>query len=126
MNEPATLDFEEIFASVGVLGHTFSERIASLDGQTVRMRGYLSPAGHGDTGLLVLTRAPIAPCSDCGGGHDFPDDAVFIFPQAGDRPRFTAGRETAVEGVLEHGSQRLPEAEATSFVRLREARWTDD
>ena len=124
MNEPATLDFDEIFASVGVLGHTFSERLAALDGETVRMRGYLAPAGHGDSGVLVLTRIPVAPCSECGGGHDFPDDAVFVFPAEGDRPRFTPGRETAVEGVLEHGSLALPEAEATSLVRLRAARWT--
>ena len=32
---------------------------------------------------------------------------------------------TDVEGVLEHGSLRLPEVEATSLVRLRGARWTE-
>lgn len=126
MPGPEPLDFDEIFASIGVLGHTFSPRLAALDGQTVRMRGYLAPAGHGDSGVLVLTRAPVAPCSDCGGGHDFPDDTVFVFPAGGARPRFAPGREIAVEGVLEHGSLRLPEAEATSLVRLREARWTSN
>ena len=24
----------------------------------------------------MLTRTPVAPCSDCGGGHDLPSDAV--------------------------------------------------
>lgn len=126
MNDLASLGFDDIFASVGVLGHAFSERIASLDGQTVRMRGYLAPAGHGESGVLVLTRSPIAPCADCGGGHDFPDDAVFVFPQAGELTSFAPGREIAVEGVLEHGSQPVPEAEATSFVRLRDARLADN
>ena len=123
MTETPTLDFDEIFASVGVLGHRFSDRLAALDGQAVRMRGYLAPAGHGGSEILVLTRIPVAPCSDCGGGHDFPDDAVFVFTAAGDRPRFAPGREIEVEGVLEHGSLHLPEAEATSLVRLRDARW---
>ncbi|MFT3974919.1 MAG: hypothetical protein QM699_16200 [Amaricoccus sp.] len=126
MNEPATLNFDEIFASVGVLGHTFSERLAALDGQTVRMRGYLAPTGHGNTDILALTRIPVAPCSDCGSGHDLPADAVFVFPADGDRPGFVPGREIAVEGVLEHGSLALPEAEATSLVRLRDARWSSN
>lgn len=121
MNEPQAFDFDEIFGRVGVLGHAFSDRIAALDGQRVRMRGYLAPAGHGDGGVLVLTRAPFSPCSDCGGSHDFPHDAVFVFP-AERGPRFTPGRKMEVEGVLEHGSLALPEAEATSLVRLRDAR----
>ena len=122
MTDPQFLDFDDIFASVGVLGHAFSERIASLDGRAVRMRGYLAPAGHGDGGVLVLTRTPIAPCRDCGGGHDFPDDAVFVFPAASEAQRLTPGVAIDVEGILEHGSQPVPEAEATSFVRLRDAR----
>jgi len=125
MAGPATLDFDELFASVGVLGHAFSERLAALDGQTVRMRGYLAPAGHGGTGLLVLTRSPVAPCAHCGGGHDFPDDAVFVFPAESRSAGFEPGCEIEVEGVLEHGSLRLPEAEATSLVRLRDARWPE-
>lgn len=125
MDEPATLGFDEIFASVGVLGHSFSERLEALDGRLVRMRGYLAPVGHGDSDVFVLTRRPVAPCSECGGGHDLPDDAVFVLPAAGDRPRFRPGHEVSVEGVLEHGSLPLPEAEATSLVRLRGARWRD-
>lgn len=123
MNDPATFDFDEIFASVSVLGHVFSDRIAALDGRTVRMRGYLAPAGHGAaaSGVLVLTRQPVASCSTCGSGHDFPHDAVHVFPEAGDAS-FTPGRMMEVEGVLEHGSLPLPEAEATSLVRLRHAR----
>ena len=123
MNEPATFDFDEIFASVSVLGHVFSDRIAALDGQRVRMRGYLAPADHGAaaSGVLVLTRQPVASCSTCGSGHDFPHDAVHVFPEAGDAS-FTPGRMMEVEGVLEHGSLPLPEAEATSLVRLRHAR----
>ena len=130
MTEPATLEFDDIFASVGVLGHTFSERLTALGGETVRMRGYLAPAGHGHAevpgkGVLVLTRIPVAPCSDCGGGHDYPADAVFVFPAEGAHPRFAPGREVAVEGVLEHGSLPVPEAETTSLVRLRNARWSN-
>lgn len=121
MNDPASFDFDEIFASVSVLGHVFSDRIAALDGRTVRMRGYLAPAGHGAHGVLVLTRQPVASCSTCGSGHDFPHDAVHVFPEAGDAS-FTPGRAMEVEGVLEHGSLPLPNSEETSLVRLRHAR----
>lgn len=123
MSDAPTLDFDDLFARVGVLGHVFSDRLAALAGQRVRMRGYLAPAGHGDSGVLVLTRIPVAPCSDCGGGHDFPDDAVFVLPDGNHRQRFPPGREVEVEGVLEYGRLPLPEAEATSLVRLRRASW---
>lgn len=122
MAEPSFLGFDELFGRIGVLGLEFSDKLAALDGQTVRMRGYLAPADHGDGGILVLTRSPVAPCSDCDGGHDWPNDAVFVFPQAG-HAGFTPGHPTEVEGVLEHGSLRLPEAEVTTLVRLRDARW---
>lgn len=123
MAEPEKIAFDDLFASIGVLGHVFSDRLAALDGARVGMQGYLAPASQGGSGLLVLTRAPVAPCSDCGGGHDFPDDAVFVFPAEINRQDIAPGREVEVEGLLEHGSLRLPEAEATSLVRLRNARW---
>lgn len=122
MTTPATLDFGELFASTGVLGHVYSDRLAELDGQTVRMRGFLAPAGGG---VLALTREPVAPCSE----HErqaWPDDAVFVLAEGGETPRFPAGREVDVEGVLEHGSRRLEDAGVTSFVRLSSARWASD
>lgn len=120
-----TLGFDEIYASVGVLGHTFSDRLVALDGRRVRMRGFLAPAGHGESPVLVLTREPVAPCSDCGGGHNFPDDAVFVLPAEDAPPAFAPGRETEVTGILEHGRLALPGAEAASLVRLRGAYWTE-
>lgn len=123
MSDPTTLGFDELFGKVGVLGLEFSGKLAALDGQVVRMRGFLAPAGHGEGGVLVLTRTPVAPCSDCGGGHDLPNDAVFVFPA--EDADFAPGRMAEVEGVVEHGPLSLPEAEANSLVRLRDARWRD-
>ena len=119
MSMPPTLDFDEIFAGTGVLGHVFSDRIAALDGQRVGMRGYLAPTPAPD--IFGLTRAPVAPCSEHGAGQDWPDDTVFLLTEGA--PRFPAGEAVAVEGVLEHGSLRLEEAGVTSFARLRAARW---
>lgn len=124
MTEPESLDFDDLFASVGVLGHTFSDRLVALDGKAVRMTGYLAPADHGVGRVLVLTRVPVAPCSECGGGHDFPDDAVFVLPAEEFRPTFAPGREITVAGILEHGTLAIPGVEATTLIRLRDARWT--
>lgn len=115
------LGFDALFASVGVLGHELSPQLATLDGRVVSMSGYLAPAGHEGDGVLVLTRTPVASCSDCGEGHDWPEDAVFIFPaEAGD---LAAGRPVAVLGRLEHGLVRV--GDANSLVRLRGARWVE-
>ncbi len=121
MTTPATLDFDEIFASTGVLGHAFSDRIAALDGQRVRMRGYLAPTA-GD-GILGLTAAPLSPISDHGAGQDWPDETVFVLGGEDAAPDFPAGVAVEVEGLLEHGGLRLDAAGVTSFVRLRAARW---
>ncbi|RJL02299.1 hypothetical protein [Paracoccus siganidrum] len=122
--EPAFLDFDELYSKVGVLGLEFSPRLAELAGQRVRMQGYLAPAHHGEPGPLVLTRAPFAGCSDCGSGHDWPDDSVFVFPTAA-QPEFAPGKLTEVEGVLEYGSLRLADPDVLSLVRLRDAAWQD-
>ena len=116
------LGFDALFASVGVLGHEFSPQLTALYGRAVTMRGYLSPADHDANGILVLTRTPVASCSGCGEGHDWPDDAVFIFPAdaAGD---LAPGRPVAVLGRLEHGPLRV--GESNSLVRLRGARWIE-
>lgn len=115
------LGFDDLFASIGVLGHEFSPKLSALDGQVVTMRGYLAPADHHETdGPLVLTSAPVAICSDCGSGHDWPEDAVFVFPAEG-AGAFTPGQPVEVRGRLEHGLLRLEEA--NSLVRLRDARW---
>ncbi|MFT4011923.1 MAG: hypothetical protein QM682_00720 [Paracoccus sp. (in: a-proteobacteria)] len=123
------LAFDELFARIGVLGHEFSARLAELSGQEVTMRGHLAPvrhhgdahdAGHDDDGVLVLTQDPVAPCSDCGGGHDWPDSAVFVFPAHS--AAFTQGL-VSVRGILEHGPLRV--GDVNSLVRLRDARWSE-
>lgn len=114
------LGFDELFASIGVLGHEFSPRLAELDGQTVVMRGYLAPLDHDESGALVLTRAPFASCSGCGEEHDWPDDAVVVLPASG-QGGFVPGRMTEIQGTLEHGPLRLHDT--NTLVRLRDARW---
>ncbi|HMQ94290.1 hypothetical protein [Amaricoccus sp.] len=122
MPQSPFLDFDELFARIGVLGHEFHERLEALDGTTVTMRGYLAPAIPGSREVLVLTRAPAATGSEGGTDQGWPEDAVFVLPSAegGD---FAPGRLTEVEGVLEHGPLRLDAAGASSLVRLRGARW---
>jgi len=119
--EAPVLGFDELFSSMSVLGHEFSSKVMALSGETVAMRGYLAPAGHDQNGFLVLTRAPVAPCSDCESGHDWPSDAVFVFPAPGQDEAFAPGRIVEVRGILEHGLVRLEEV--NTLVRMRDARW---
>lgn len=114
------LGFDALFASVGVLGHQLSPELAAFDGRIVTMKGYLSPASHDASGILILTRTPIAPCTDGGEAHDWPEDAVFIFA-ADPVSDLAPGRAVAVLGRLEHGLLRV--AETNSLFRLRDAHW---
>lgn len=119
MTTTSSLEFDEIFASTGPLGHEFSERLIALTGQKVRMRGYLAPAAPGETAALVLTRRAVAVGTEGGTDDGWPDDAVFVLPASGEG-EFLAGRLTEVEGILDHGPQRL--ANLSTLVRLRDAR----
>ena len=119
----ATLDFDEIFASVGVLGHSFSYRLHDLNGQNrPRMHGFLAPAGHDDSGGTLLSPSDrLRRALTAAVGHDFPDDAVFVCPAERQGVQKTSRR--AVNSRRGHARTREPAAcprsKTTSLVRLR-------
>ncbi|MFQ8430500.1 hypothetical protein [Amaricoccus sp. W119] len=116
-----SLEFDEIFARTSPLGHAFSEKLTDLGGETVRMRGFLAPAVPGKSEALVLTRRPAAVGTQGGTDDGWPDDAVFVLPASG-KGAFSPGRRAEVEGILEHGPERI--ADMPTLVRLRAARLT--
>lgn len=110
----ATLDFDELYGKVSVLGLTFSDKVKSLAGQPVSMRGYMAPPLKAEADFFVLTEIPMSICPFCSSDADWPDNIVVI--------RLTAAQtfEQAnalieVRGTLEVGSWTDP---ATGFVSL--------
>ena len=114
------LDFGELYGKVSVLGLQFSEKVVALDGQPVRIIGYMAPPLKAEADFFVLGKQPMAICPFCSSDADWPDDIVVIYL----REKQTFERTTgliAVEGVLEHGSWTDPETGFVSLLRVRDA-----
>jgi hypothetical protein len=116
------LDMREIYATRGILGLRLAERVRSLAGQPVRLRGYMaSPLAEQDD-FFVLTRSPLVACPFCEPGTSWPDDIV---PVLLERETAFVHAAHAVEavGLLEVARRADPRSGAARLVRLCDARW---
>ncbi len=118
--EAATISFDGLYKSFGVLGFQFSDRATSLRGQEVRMLGYMAPPLKPESHFFVLTREPLAICPFCQSDADWPVDIVVVFMKAV-TPMVSAGQKVAVSGRLEIGSAIDAETGFVSQVRLVDA-----
>src|SRR5215470_11149823 len=75
----ATLGFDELYRGMGVEGLKFSERLLSLRGTAVEMKGYMAPPLKAESKFFVLTREPMAVCPFCQSDADWPVDIVVIY-----------------------------------------------
>ena len=114
------LGFDELYGKVSVLGLEFSEKVKALDGETVRLVGFMAPPLKAEADFFVLGRQPMAVCPFCSSDADWPDDIVVIYLRRKRTFEHTTGL-VAVEGVLEHGSWTDPETGFVSLLRLRDA-----
>nr|WP_246544638.1 hypothetical protein [Ancylobacter dichloromethanicus] len=118
---PATaatrLDFDELYAKVTVLGMTFSDKVKSLDGQNVTMRGFMAPPLKAEANFFVLTEIPMSICPFCSSDSDWPDNIVVIYL---DRAQtfVQANAPIDVTGRLEVGSWTDPVTGFVSLLRL--------
>ena len=114
------LGFDELYAKYGVLGLEFSEKVETLDGSRVAMRGFMAPPLKAEANFFVLTEIPMSLCPFCSSDADWPDNIVVVY---------LARRQTFVQfnapieavGVLEHGSWTDPGTGFVSQLRLRDA-----
>lgn len=120
----AALSFDELYGKVGVLGLEFSRKVLDLDGQRVRIEGFMAPPLKAEAAFFVLGRAPMAICPFCSSDADWPDDIVVIYLQRKQTFEHNNGL-IAVEGVLEHGSWTDPETGFVSLLRIRDATFED-
>ncbi|MCS0496922.1 hypothetical protein NVS89_17690 [Ancylobacter sp. MQZ15Z-1] len=108
------LDFDELYGKISVLGLSFSDKVKSLAGKKVAMRGFMAPPLKAEADFFVLTEIPMALCPFCSSDADWPDNIVVIRL---DRAQTfeQANALIEVEGTLEVGSWTDP---ATGFVSL--------
>ena len=116
----AALGFDELYGKVGVLGLEFSPKVLELEGETVRITGFMAPPLKAEAEFFVLTEIPMSICPFCSSDSDWPDNIMVVY---------LASKQTFVQfnapiltrGTLEYGSWTDPETGFVSQLRLRDA-----
>lgn len=118
----AELSFDELYSGGGVLGLQFSDKVKSLTGQRVTIKGFMAPPLKAEAAFFVLTREPVALCPFCQSDADWPDNILVVHLSSSQN--FVQNNATIeVEGVLEIGSHRDEGTGFISQLRLRDARF---
>lgn len=116
------LTFDELYASYGVLGLEFSDKVKLLTSKTVSIRGFMAPPLKAEAQFFVLSEIPMALCPFCSSDADWPDNIVVVYLDR--RQTFTQPNQMIeAVGRLERGSWIDPETGFVSQLRLREARY---
>jgi hypothetical protein len=115
--EATLLSFDEFYDGYDIrTGLKLSEKLRSLDGQRVRIEGYMAPPLKPELDFFVLTRIRLAYCPFCSTAGDWPDDIAVVY-LLGD-PMRTTDRPLRLEGTLELGPATDPETGMLSIVRV--------
>jgi hypothetical protein len=116
------LRFGEFFRlPVGRGGLEPSARLQALDGQRVRVLGYVVSEEQPTPGLFMLTAHPVALAEVADGpADDLPPATLFVHLAPADAGKVVSHRPglLVVSGVLEIGNQEEPNGRM-SFARLR-------
>ncbi|PWJ86630.1 hypothetical protein C7441_101511 [Pseudaminobacter salicylatoxidans] len=115
-----TIAFGQLYASFGVLGLTFSDKVKELSGKAVSMRGFMAPPLKAEANFFVLTEIPLSLCPFCSSDADWPDDIVVIYLDRAQTFEQANGL-IEVRGRLEVGSWTDPESGFVSLLRIVEA-----
>lgn len=116
------LDMREIYATRGILGLRLAERVRSLAGQPVRLRGYMASPLVAQDDFFVLTRSPLIACPFCEPGTSWPEDVVPVQLER-ESPFVHAALAVEAVGLLEVARRPDPRTGALRLVRLCDARW---
>ena len=115
-----SLTFDEMYSGVSVLGLQFSDKLKSLAGGPVAVRGFMAPPLKADADFFVLTREPVALCPFCSSDSDWPDNILVVY--LSEKQRFVQNNAVIeVEGELEVGSWTDEHTGFVSQMRLRNA-----
>lgn len=116
------LRFEEMYAGNSVLGLQFSEKLKSLSGKRIRIRGFMAPPLKAEAAFLILTKEPVSLCPFCNSDQDWPDSIILV-RLASEQAFVQNNRLIEVTGRLETGSETDPETGFVSLVRLADAKY---
>ena len=114
------LDFEELYGKVSPLGLSFSDKVKSLAGKPVTMRGFMAPPLKAEAKFFVLTQIPMSICPFCSTDADWPDNIVVIYLDSAQTFE-QANALIEVSGTLEVGSWTDPETGFVSLLRITDA-----
>lgn len=118
----SSITFDELYGKFGVLGLEFSDKVKSLAGQDVAMRGFMAPPLKAEAAFFVLTEIPMSLCPFCSSDADWPDNIVVVYLD--EKQTFVQPSQTIeVQGTLEYGSWTDPETGFVSLLRLRGAQY---
>ena len=112
-----TLNFDEFYGKVSVLGLAFSDKVKALDGKTVSVRGFMAPPLKAEAKFFVLSEIPMALCPFCSSDADWPSNIVVVYID--EKTTFVPpSKLIEVTGTLEVGSWTDPETGFVSLLRL--------
>ena len=115
----AELRFDELFEPIGPVGLDYSARLRSLEGQRVRLHGYMVAREAAPPGTFLLTAFPVQLHeSEYGLADDLPPATVFVeAPAWRDRTVPHRSGTITVIGVLQLGNREEPDGRVSS-IRL--------
>ncbi len=109
----AELKFSEFF--INDFSNEFSDKLKSLAGKPVAVRGFLAPPLKADAKFVVLTRDPVALCQFCDSDESWPQDIMVVYLRD---VRIELGSKIRMSGVLDIGSKTDANTGFVSQIRL--------
>lgn len=101
-------------------GNDLSDLAGELEGQRIRVEGFMAPPLKAESRFFVLTRRPMAVCPFCETAAEWPNDILAVYTKRlVDVMPFNIKIEA--EGVLELGEYRDPDTGFVSLVRLSDS-----
>jgi hypothetical protein len=114
--EPTPIAFDEFYTRASIReGLKLTEKLLSLDGRKVVMRGYMAPPLKPELDFFVLTKVRLAYCPFCSTAAEWPDDIAVVYTPS---PMKATERAVSVEGTIEIGSKMDQETGMVSLVRI--------
>lgn len=103
-------------------GGSFSEKAEALNGETIRVRGYMAPPLKAQATFYVLTKMPMSVCPFCEQETEWPTDIMLVrTDEVIDVVPFT--QPIYVTGTLDIGTKVDEETGFLSRVRLLNAEY---
>jgi hypothetical protein len=115
---PVAINFKEFYDGYDMRrGLILSDKLVSLDGQSVVMEGYMAPPLKANLDFFVLTRIRLAICPFCSSDADWPNDIALIYAPENKIVSPTQ-LPVRVTGHMEVGSSLDYESGMVSLVRI--------